>query len=337
MSGANFQLQHRLIGHQSSVSSLRFDPTYGRLLLSASSDGTVKGWNHETEECLFTGKGHDGGLNDVCWVGKEKMFCTASDDKTVGIWDVETQTLINRCTGHTNYVFSVKSNPPGNMIVSGGFDETVRTWDVRTATCCREIPAHSDPITCVDVSPDSNFIASSSYDGLCRIWSIQNGQAIQTMTDNACTPVSSVRFVPNGRYIIIGTINGPITLKEVISKEVKRTFEGHKNETFCLIPGLTYAAGSGGCNWLVCGSEDHSIIVWDIQRSKKTVSLADPKLQPSCPYAQKIPGRMKASHSGDGHCDAVLCIDAHPRTPTIASGSKENDTTIRIWTDIIRT
>lgn len=56
MSGANFQLQRRLEGHQSSVSSLKFDPVFGRLLLSASSDGTVKGWKQETGECLFTGE-----------------------------------------------------------------------------------------------------------------------------------------------------------------------------------------------------------------------------------------------------------------------------------------
>ena len=61
---------------------------------------------------------HEGGLNDVCWIGRGSHFCTASDDKSLGIWDTEKQKLLHRCTGHSSYVFSVKSNARGDMLVN---------------------------------------------------------------------------------------------------------------------------------------------------------------------------------------------------------------------------
>lgn len=61
---------------------------------------------------------HEGGVNDVCWIGKGSQFCTASDDKSLGIWDTETQRLLQRCLGHSSYVFSVKCNGRGDMLVS---------------------------------------------------------------------------------------------------------------------------------------------------------------------------------------------------------------------------
>jgi hypothetical protein len=36
--------------------------------------------------------------------------------------------------------------------------------------------------------------------------------------------------------------------------------------------------------------------------------------------AQVLPGRQPASQAGDGHCDAVLCVDAHHQLPLLVSG-----------------
>lgn len=101
--------------------------------------------------------------------------------------------------------------------MTGSFDETVRVWDVRTASSVREIPAHGDPVTSVDVSPDGSFIVSGSYDGLCRVWNVQDGRAMNTIVGDRCEPVSNVFFTPNGRFLLITTLNDRIILNKFIS------------------------------------------------------------------------------------------------------------------------
>lgn len=47
--------------------------------------------------------------------------------------------------------------------------------------------------------------------------------------------------------------------------------------------------------------------------------------------AQKIEGRRTAEEEGDGHCDKVLAVAAHPVLKIIASAGLSKDCTIKIW------
>lgn len=96
------------------------------------------------------------------------------------------------------------------MIVSGSFDETVRVWDVRSGKCLKVLPAHSDPVTSVDFNRDGSLIVSSSYDGLCRIWDAGTGHCMKTLMDDENPPVSFVRFSPNGKFILVGTLDNTL-------------------------------------------------------------------------------------------------------------------------------
>lgn len=112
--------------------------------------------------------------------------------------------------------------------------------------------------------------------------------------------------------------------------QVVRTYGGHVNHTLCLIPGLTHAHGTGGNRWLVSGSEDNSICVWNITKGKKGHNRQ--QMEDCC---QRISGRANAETEGDGHCDVVLCVHGHPTAPTIATGGKGGDRSIKIWNDVL--
>jgi len=122
-------------------------------------------------------------------------------------------------------------------------------WDVRTSSSVREIPAHADPVTSVDLSPDESSVVSSSFDGHCRVWLLQNGQAVKTIPSVDCVPITNVQFVPNGRYLLMTTLDGTIIIRDYIN-------EGSKNKEVAsdskdrLSDGLT----AGGED--VCGSSE---------------------------------------------------------------------------------
>jgi COMPASS component SWD3 len=94
--------------------------------------------------------------------------------------------------------------------VSGSFDETVRLWDVKTGKCLKTLPAHSDPVTAVHFNRDGSLIVSSSYDGLCRIWDTATGHCLKTLIDDENPPVSFVKFSPNGKFILAGTLDNTL-------------------------------------------------------------------------------------------------------------------------------
>ena len=203
-----------LNSHGHALSSVKFSSD-GRLLASASGDQTIrtyainlKGDPIAEPAQVFTG--HDSGISDVAFSTDARFIASASDDKTLKLWDVETGSLIKTLHGHTNYVFCVNFNPQSNMIASGSFDETVRIWDVTTGKCLKVLPAHSDPVTAVDFNRDGSLIVSSSYDGLCRIWDSGTGHCVKTLMDDENPPVSFVRFSPNGKFILVGTLDNTL-------------------------------------------------------------------------------------------------------------------------------
>lgn len=51
--------------------------------------------------------------------------------------------------------------------------------------------------------------------------------------------------------------------------------------------------------------------------------------------AQRIEGRQSVEEDGDGHCDKVLAIAAHPTQKLIASAGLTKDRAIKIWEDKI--
>jgi COMPASS component SWD3 len=118
-------------------------------------------------------------------------------------------------------------------------------------------------------------------------------------------PVTTVRFSPNGRYILAFTLDSCIRLWDYVSGHCKKTYQGHVNTKYS----LGGAFGVGGTDgFIVSGSEDGDILFWDVQNKK---------------VVQRV----------GGHEGVVCWVDTCPgRNGTIASGGL--DGTVRIWVDV---
>jgi COMPASS component SWD3 len=256
---------------------------------------------------------HVHGLNDLAWAPDSKCIATASDNKNVVVWDVEAQTPITKLTGHKNFVFCVNFSPCGSRIISGDYEGGIRIWDLRMASSLREIPrgnGHREPVTAVQFNPKedtSALFVSGSLDGSYRIWDDKYMVSKTIYSEkNTKSPIGHVRFSPNGKYILVSSLDSTIRLSDYVAEKSPKHYRGHKLERVC--SAATFSVTHGKNQYVVSGSEDGKVHLWHV--SDKTIKVAL-----------------------EGHTEPVIAVDCHPTSCLIASGAFGPDKSIRIWED----
>lgn len=296
------------------VSSIKFSGN-GQLLAAASVDTTITIWDPLKRKQVRELKGgHTHGVSDVAWARDTSYLASGADDKTIRIWDTETGQEVGKLLGHTGYVFCVAFNPQGSLLASGSCDENVKLWDLRTGGSLKTLAAHAEPVTGVDFNQEGTCLVSGSYDGLVRVWDVGMGQCLKTMFAEGSPAVSCVKWSPNGKHVLVSSLDSTVRLWGVKSPSaVVKTYRGHKNERLCVSAAFVSMPAAAGKqqqqqhqHCVVSGSEDGKVYLWEVQGRKVVQTLG-------------------------GHKDAVLSLAVHPRGCVLASGGTSEDGGIRLW------
>ena len=319
-----------------SVVSLKYSSD-GLLLASASADKKAHVYDTVTGKLVQTLEGsHAMGLNDCAWIGK-RYLATASDDKCIKIWDVEHGKVVTTMQGSKSYIYSLAVHPETHMILSGGTDGTIRMWHAPSRTQVMTIDANAGAVVSLEYSPTcgaSNAqdscrdFTSGSHDGMVRVWDAANLSACKmSFHCEYSPPVSCVRYTPNGKFLLVGTLDNKLRMFPVDSDMNKsslvydpiREYSGHRSTNYtsqaCFFVGRESARASSPttervtshtAKYVISGSEDGNIYAWDIDRASVEQCLV-------------------------GHSDAVLAVASSPNEniPQIASASR--DASVKLW------
>ena len=124
----------------------------GKLLASASNDGTVRLWNLATGQPVgapLHATSAQNGVAKVAFSPDGNLLASADTDGTVRFWDPATGQPVGaplHATGLNNGVLGVAFSPDGNLLASADTDGTVRVWKVSPFT-------HPYQALCADVGP----------------------------------------------------------------------------------------------------------------------------------------------------------------------------------------
>lgn len=116
--------------------------------------------------------------------------------------------------------------------------------------------------------------------------------------------MTSVRFSPNGRYVLAWTLDSSIRLWDYVEGRCVKTYQGHKNEKFSIGGAFGVYGLDSRHAFVASGSEDGAVLLWDVA-SKNVL--------------QRL----------EGHTGIVLGVDTHPTEPVVVSGG--TDRSVRIW------
>ena len=166
--------------------------------------------------------------------------------------------LIRPLIGHTNKINNLIWTDK-EMIISTSNDCTIRQWSEKNGNCFG-IFKFADPISSAIFLPINNILYTASWDKSIRCLDLESGEIVKTFVGSKdvikCISYSNEVIYVAGCDPVIRGFN--ITTGEV------KMYEGHKSWVYC-IEILD--------DQMFSGSDDQSVIVWDIKTTKILQSL----------------------------------------------------------------
>jgi platelet-activating factor acetylhydrolase IB subunit alpha len=193
------ELEKSLSGHIKSVNGLCFKKD-GDLLISCSSDMTIKFWNTvQGYVCVKTLQGHENTISSICPIPKTEYFVSVSRDETIKVWDIQSGFCVKTMTGHTDWIRSVACSEDGSILATCGNEKSIFLWNTSNWTFAGELRGHDHVIQGVSFPPiksmkrlntllaksansttSTNFLFSCSRDKTIKIWDLNSLECLHT-------------------------------------------------------------------------------------------------------------------------------------------------------------
>jgi len=326
-----------LEGHSSSVNGCAFSPD-GKLIVSASGDGTLKVWDSETGQMLRSLEGHSSFVEGCAFSPDGKLIVSASWNRTLKVWDSETGQTLRSLEGHSAPVEGCAFSPDGKLIASASLDRTLKVWDSETGQTLRSLEGHSSSVKGCAFSPDSKLIVSASDDGTLKVWDAETGQMLRSLEGHSDI-VRGCAFSPNGKLIVSASLDRTLKVWDAEMGQTLRSLEGHSSSVF----GCAFSPDG---KRIVSASVDRMLKVWDAETGQMLRSLeGHSSFVSGCAFSPD--GKLIVSASDDGtlkvwdaetdqmlrslvgHSDSVWGCAFSPDGKLIVSTS--DDGTLKVW------
>ena len=245
-------LPPRLEGHGGPVRSITMSDD-GKQALTTSFDYTGIFWALEGESGRIVKRlyGHDSGVNDAVFVGRDKAV-TVSDDGSLAFWDLVSGELIRRIQASGDKILDVAVSDDGRHVATAGWDRLARVYDTDNGAEVATMSEHRGNVNAVAFSPDGQVLYTGSYDGMVRSWDVASGDYRQRL-DNHGWGINVLARLADGK-LIAGALDGSAFILDPERGERVFDLEQHKG------PVLAVAISPSGSLVATGGADGHIMV-----------------------------------------------------------------------------
>ncbi|XP_075043815.1 WD repeat-containing protein 88 isoform X2 [Mixophyes fleayi] len=245
-------------------------------LVTASYDKTVKLWDLETGEVLWSI--NLDGLVTSCNVSGDGKYvvCGVDVENAVCIVDCTTAAkVVNIKDHHKSTITRCCFDSESQRICSVSSDRSVKLWDLKAQrTTLRINQAHSNVISDCGFSSNSRLLSTASWDKSIKLWDINTGEFHRRGPDSLLHvhigSVSSCAFSKDASILVSGGYDRTIVVWDVNSGCKKLVLKGHADWVLDV-------ALSTSKKWLLSSSKDSTLRLWNIENCEDIPAVIENK------------------------------------------------------------
>jgi uncharacterized protein len=164
--------QRDFLGHEGLVEHLAMSPD-GKRLYSASEDRTIRVWDIETGQTVFTLRGAPESISSLV-LSQDGSRIYAGSYKSVLAWDTASGKRLWRTDVHEDYVTQVVVAKDMSRVFSAS--KSIAVHDGASGNKTGSFVGHKQFVNRLVLSPDDQVLYSAGDDGLVASWTIQGGE-----------------------------------------------------------------------------------------------------------------------------------------------------------------
>jgi len=212
-------------------------------------------------------RGHTSDILDLSW-SKTDFLISSSMDKTVRLWHV----MHNECLRifqHEDFVTSIKFHPKDDRyFLSGSLDSKIRLWSIQEEKVVYWNDLSNDQlITSVGFSQDGSFAIAGTFQGDAIFYEfdkLKYNTQIKVCNPKVQKKITGIepfpRFSSGADSILFTTTDSRIRLFQLDDKSCTKEYKGLTNKS-----GQIKASFSDDGKYIICGSEDRQVYIWNVE------------------------------------------------------------------------
>jgi WD40 repeat protein len=264
-------LSKTLSGHTEAINCLSYSPD-GNFLASGSTAESILSvsgkfeiiiWSVTSGKLLTHLTGHQSPIQSISFDRSGKKLVSADTKGEIRIWSLDSMKQIKFIAG-LEWISTVCFTPDSKFILGEySYDQKVNIWDSESCELVATLPVNSQ-IGSMAISPDGFKIALSCYHKI-QIWSLISKKELISIEDNSVNGFG-IAYSNDGKKLAVGLVSGEIELFDPETLKLITTLQGHFK------PVLSISFNKGN-KYLISGSSDQMIKVWDLQTQKELKTL----------------------------------------------------------------
>ncbi|MCS7470883.1 protein kinase [Stieleria sp. ICT_E10.1] len=273
---ATHQPISRISGHTAQITACAFTPDADRLI-TASWDQTLSVWNAADGRRLRSLSGHQAAVNCLAITPDGLSLVSAADDGQCIRWDLDSGQRTHEFQLAQSSLRWMELNSAGDQLLALTADDGLHVYDLSEQ---REIDLgiNQTKIEWAEFSPDGGFLLAIPRRSEIPDSPEQASVLIVPVSGGAVTsiahqsPIVTAHFHPSGRQFLSATQDGSVTLRDVVSGQIKQQLTH---------PGIFVVAATidrSGTYVAVAGQDQ--LILWKLNGKLKWLSMPRISLLP---------------------------------------------------------